>query len=170
MAENADKPNPNGWNPDRTKGEFNWYTQQNIDRLWKNGLSNGEFMICHSTDPDSENYGWVSTKPGHERLCVGSIMLQYAHFKVFEQKADALGRATPAKKYASYKLAAGAVPMKRAGMLTWALSMAYGRTHFPLGLPIPRQLSENRPLRVPSGDLVVKPFYLKEMTQEGGVE
>lgn len=59
-----------------------WYSLANLRRLW-NGLRTGKApgMVCHSTDPDSKEYGSeVNVKETSEkRECAGAVILVIKH-------------------------------------------------------------------------------------------
>lgn len=62
-----------------------WYSKANLRRLWA-GLRTGAApgILCHSTDPDSKDYGGKGTiKPGKERACAGALNLIYANVNAF---------------------------------------------------------------------------------------
>lgn len=60
----------------------NWYTLANLQRLW-NGLRRGiaPGMVCHSTDPESIDYGSTKTVPETARTteCGGAIAVVIQH-------------------------------------------------------------------------------------------
>jgi hypothetical protein len=99
LRENHGKVNP---------ADPSWYTLANAKRLW-NGIRQGEAMICHATDPESADYGGKGAKPGHERMCVGMLVLVARTFKM-------LGTTKPAE----YKKGAGGkMRMTPRGILAW---------------------------------------------------
>ena len=55
-----------------------WYSLANLKRLW-NGVRTGKApgMVCHSTDPESPEYGGTNPniKPGAEHECAGLIQI-----------------------------------------------------------------------------------------------
>src|SRR5262245_124896 len=71
----------------RKKHPANWYTLTNLKRLW-NGIRKDEAhgMTCHSTDPESRNYGATKQVPetATPRECGGLILLVARHFKEME--------------------------------------------------------------------------------------
>lgn len=55
-----------------------WYTVTNARRLWS-GIRRGEPMLCHETDPKASRYGGKDATSGHERMCVGMMILVAKH-------------------------------------------------------------------------------------------
>jgi hypothetical protein len=77
LLKNHGKPNPTKLKHCGENVIFNWYSTGNLRRLW-NGLRTlkAPGMICHSTDPNSKDYGGKGdVKPGHERQCGGAMVL-----------------------------------------------------------------------------------------------
>lgn len=91
---NFGRPNPPGYSPEEFAkhdpgSEFHdWFSLKNLTRLWRDGVSKGEVLICHATDPDAARYGGVTAKPGSERPCVGAIIL--VHLRDLELEHVAL--------------------------------------------------------------------------------
>lgn len=76
--------------------KFRWYDVRNLKRLWR-GYQTGHPTVCHSTDPSAEGYGGKSVESGHERICVGGLILcaramDVVNKRAYQQKA---GRAKP---------------------------------------------------------------------------
>jgi len=121
LKQNHGQPHPAGW-----------YKLSNLKRLW-NGLRTGKApgMVCHSTDPESADYG--STKKVPEtvkpRECAGAIIL------CIRQCNEA------GKDIAAYKQR-HQYPMNKAGFATWV-----GRS-FDFFNPLPK-VAENEDVQLP---------------------
>jgi hypothetical protein len=133
--ENFGKPNPE---EDHGGKFFDWYSTENLRRLWRGGLSKGEAMICHATDPHASAYGGRDAAPGLERICTGALVVIYRHLKFVEHLLQDLKRGEAMKLYR----AASLYPMTRDGLLSWAWNIAHGRTDLIGGLPLPLALSQ----------------------------
>ena len=104
-----------------------WYTIKNLRRLW-NGIRTGEApgMVCHSTDPESKEYG--STKPVPETAktqeCGGVLIMVFRHFKE-------LGVLNPKEYKAKYPK----TYLKTLGIATWVerkmISPTFGANPVP---------------------------------------
>jgi hypothetical protein len=128
----------------KCESEFPWYSQENMDRLWENVQDSGQYLICHSTDPNAKKYeGEEGIKPGNEMACIGFTFWVYMHIKIFEHL----------ESYGKYKNAVGhKVALSRRVLGDMIFDMAIGNTSmYGNGLKIPRAMSEERELRVPSG-------------------
>lgn len=76
---NKGKANPN------EGSEINWYSQENIDRLWNEMRGSGIFLICHSTDSNAKEYGGhEGIQKGKEKVCMASTLLVYMHIAIYE--------------------------------------------------------------------------------------
>lgn len=96
-----------------------WYTKKNLVRLW-NGLRTGKApgMVCHSTDPDSPNYGGTKdVKPGHKRECIGANTLIQRELTTL---AKAPSLAAYRKQYPN--------GLTRAGAIQWVERIMFGGT------------------------------------------
>lgn len=51
-----------------------WFSVANLRRLWS-GARDGHPTICHATDPNAPEYGGKEAKTGHERICIGALIL-----------------------------------------------------------------------------------------------
>lgn len=102
LLENANKPKPEGWNPDKSKGQTDWYTQENLNNLWK-GLREGEAMVCHTHDPDSKEYGGKGATHEKPKMCLGSVMMLFPHAQAFEKHLNADPKHNPNKAYTAYR-------------------------------------------------------------------
>lgn len=103
-----------------------WYTIKNLRRLW-NGIRNGENpgMVCHSTDPESIEYGGTKPVPQSAKTqeCGGLLILVFRHF-------DALGMLNQKQ----YKAAYPKTYLKTLGIATWLerkISVAFGAKPVP---------------------------------------
>jgi hypothetical protein len=146
---NKDKPNPNEGT------DIKWYAQSNLNRLWKEAGTSGQFLMCHSTDPNAKTYGGEKNiKRGKATVCTGFTWIMYMHIKIFEScVTDENGKdRTGNKAYALYKKTVGAeVAMNRNAMLEAVMQLAMGRTGLFGGASIPRSFSETRELQYPDG-------------------
>lgn len=74
-----------------TKHPAGWYKLANITRLW-NGIRSGNApgMVCHSSDPDSKDYGSVKTVPEtvQKRECAGAIQLVITEINLLNDIGD----------------------------------------------------------------------------------
>ena len=142
LTANYNKPNPEGYdpktfaanNPDRNF--YDWFGEKNLRRLWKDGISQGEVLMCHATDPNAESYGGKSAKQGNERPCVGALILVVRHIKRLEELTEETGNIKTAK--ALYRKEAGKYPMNQRGIVEWAMMLMIGRTSIFGGLALPR--------------------------------
>jgi hypothetical protein len=107
LKQNHGKPHPQ-----------KWYTTTNLKRLW-NGIRRGEGMICHATDPQSIEYGGKGAQAGHERMCIGSLVLVIRSLRRLEHG-----------DLKAYRAGVG-LRMTKPGMLEWAGRIMMAGT--PLG-------------------------------------
>jgi hypothetical protein len=143
LKSNFGKPSPEGFDPRRATAQhgrrfYDWYSLENLRRLWNGGIRKGEVMICHATDPGAEVYGGKSAAPGNERPCLGSIAVVIRHLKFIEGLIKE-GR-QPNEWPKLYRAAAGPYPLTKAGMFAWAMMVNTGRTDLLGGMPIPESL------------------------------
>jgi hypothetical protein len=63
----------------------NWYSQENIDRVWNQGRYTGIFLMCHQTDPHASDYGGKDSKRGFQEThaCVGFAFFVYMHVRIW---------------------------------------------------------------------------------------
>lgn len=92
-----------------------WYSKKNLMRLW-NGLRRGEAMVCHATDPQANDYGGKPAPKGHDRLCVGQLILIHRHLKLLERTAS----------FAAYRNGAGKYPLTKEGLGRWVERILFG--------------------------------------------
>jgi hypothetical protein len=143
LRANFGKPNPDGYDPKRAAAErpdhdfFDWYSEKNLRRIWRGGLSKGEAMVCHATDPGAINYGGKPAAPGHERICVGAFVVVFLHMKEIETLLKSYVRK---EAFRIYRLRAGRFPITQAGMMAWAQMIAFGRTGLLGGLSLPQSV------------------------------
>lgn len=79
---NRGKPNPPSNMGDIEQAE--WYSQENIDGIWRGMRHKGEvWLSCHTTDPD---YFGREDQPVY--ACVGAAIAVYIHYKIFEKLED----------------------------------------------------------------------------------
>lgn len=147
LAENADKPNPEGWIPDESIGQTHWYTQKTLNHLWKEGLRKGQEMVCHSHDPSSHEYGGKGCKNEQPKMCMGAAMMQFKHANRFSKLLEAEPGNKPRKAYSKYKMEFGKHAMTFDGITNVCIWFAIGRTDLMGGLPVPRESAETRPFR-----------------------
>lgn len=141
LRANYGKPNPEGYDPNPEAGQYDWYTKKNLLRIW-NELRRGEAMVCHDTDPNASFYGGKDSKPGIERVCIGSLAVIYRHAKAYEKITLQHPSWTFAKVFSAYRKKAGKYPMTREGIRTWLLRIFFGNTKSPFGLPLPTSLEK----------------------------
>jgi hypothetical protein len=157
LACNKDKKTPEGSTED-------WYSQANVDRLWKDCKSSGQFLICHSTDPNAADYGGnPKIKAGKETACLGLTLWIFMHIKVFEISAKC-----DFKRY--IKLVGKGVAMSQPAMAEAAFNFAKGSTGFGLkgplkGLLIPQYINEDREIVFPTGFDKVRELYQQVMNE-----
>lgn len=87
LTANHGKPNPEGveiLRAENGEGLTDWYSEENLRRLWMNGLRHGEGMICHSTDPTASSYGGKDARKGVQKPCTGSLIAVFKHIKYLE--------------------------------------------------------------------------------------
>lgn len=126
----------------RAEGErWKWYDPRNLRRLWFKGARNGHPMICHATDPDSSEYGGKGCKPGHERHCVGMLILVARGFEEVNERARAgsLGR-----KFGVFT---------RAGCVQWVERLMFNM--HPDRMPTAYEPAQAREIRVPWEDAIL---------------
>lgn len=136
---NKGKPNP------EISGDIQWYSQENIDRLWKSAQEMPDFLICHSTDSVVEsNGGNKNIKKGKEKACIGFVTWVFMHIKIYEFVGCS---------FSKYRNAVGhkvAIPQKV--MAEFALSIAIKRSSLIGGMQIPDTLEgEIEDLVFPTG-------------------
>jgi hypothetical protein len=141
---NFGKANPDGFDPkqaERKHGRkfFDWYSDKNLRRLWKGGISMGEVMICHATDPNADEYGGKAAARGNERPCIGALAIVFQHLKYIEGLIE--GGSQPAETMKLYRAAAGKMPLTTEGAFAWTMMMNRGGTELTGGMPIPASLS-----------------------------
>lgn len=144
LKANLGKPNPDGFDPRSAEARhggrfYDWYSPENLRRLWTGGIRKGEVMICHATDPGAAAYGGKAAAPGGERPCIGSLAIVMRHLKYIETLIGAKGK--PRDWTKAYHDAAGPYPLTREGMFAWAMMISAGRTDLFGGLVIPASLS-----------------------------
>lgn len=140
---NFGKPNPAPENiNDKSKiGDIQWYTQENIDRLWMDNRDMGHFLTCHSTDPS-----YYAKDKNKLTACLGFVFCTYMHVKIFEVKGG------PTGNFRNYTNAVGKkVAMTKRGMFEAAFSMATGYADLFQQMKIPLDISEDRKLLFPTG-------------------
>lgn len=140
---NFGKPNPAPENiNDKTQvNDTQWYTQENIDRLWKENQDVGTFLTCHSTDPR-----YYAKDKNKLTACLGFVLCTYMHVKIFEVRGGEKGT------FNNYIKAVGKkVAMKRHAMFNAAFSMATGYADLFQQMKIPLDISEDRKLIFPTG-------------------
>lgn len=140
---NFGRPNPSGYDPRTAECKhgrdfYDWYSPENLRRLWTSGIRNGEVMICHATDPGAAEYGGKAAAPGNERPCIGSLAIVLLHMKYIERLVEE-GKTKNWKNV--YQEAAGAYPLTQEGMFAWAMMISAGRTDLFGGMKIPASLS-----------------------------
>lgn len=140
---NREKPSSSGQD---------WYADANIERLWHEGLKQGNFLICHSTDPDADRYGGVRKRNSKQHTaCLGAVYLVYMHIKVLEHFDTS---------YKRYRDAVGhKVAMTKAGLISAASDIAARNAGIFRSLKIPQFFEEERPLRLPAGFDKVKKIF-----------
>jgi hypothetical protein len=127
-VKNFNKPTPN---PETA--ELTWYSTGNLKRLWE-GLRHGERMICHDSDPKSKTYGnSKDINAGHERDCVGGLILVMRSIRRLEQ--------VPFKEYRKGK----GKRMTRDGAAQWCWTIATDAR-------LPRAVAEKQTVGVPWED------------------
>ena len=151
LKENLDNPSPEG-------SGIEWYSQENIDRLWAEARNSGDFLICHSTDPNAPDYGGKQNiKKGKETACLGITLWIYMHITVFGAQANC--------KYPKYrKLVGKEVSMDQQAMAKAALNMHMSTTGLSKngpfrGLLIPTSIQEEREIIYPTGFKKVRELF-----------
>jgi hypothetical protein len=142
LRANFGKPSPPGYDPRKAEEAhggkfFDWYSLDNLRRLWREGLSRGEAMICHASDPNASAYGGTDAAPGREKICTGALVVVFRHLKFVEFTLQEKPRVEAMRLYR----AASKYPMTRDGLIAWAMKIQYGRTDLFGGLPLPLALS-----------------------------
>lgn len=135
---NAGKPNPDPTTlNDPAMSCENWYTQQNIDRIWNLTRQKGNFLTCHSTDPS-----YYGKKEKQMTACLGFTLAVFMHIKIFEL----IGSFQKYRQAVGYKVA-----MDRGAMFEAAISMSMGRADLFGKMKIINEISESRPMLFPTG-------------------
>lgn len=121
-----------------------WYTIANAKRLWS-GIRTGKTMgmMCHSTDPENVEYGGDKiVAPGHERLCIGALMLVMRSMNALQARDG----------FTHYRQGVGQ-RMTRGAMAEWVWALAVKNT--PIGLPLPASVANLAGVGVPWADDVL---------------
>lgn len=137
---NFGKPNPSpeDVNDKSQVSDIQWYSQENIDRLWQDNRNAGMFLTCHSTDPT-----YYAKDKKKLTACLGFVLCIYMHIKIYESCNCSF------KRY--IKKVGEDVAMTQRGMGEAAFSMAMGYADLFKQMKIPDTISENRPLIFPTG-------------------
>lgn len=131
----------------RAEGEqHGWYDVANVRRLWK-GAQDGNPTVCHAVDPNAPEYGGRAAKPGHERLCVGQLILVARAMNIVNERSASMapGRAKPWTGL-----------FTRAGMLEWIERLMFRGT--ALGLTteaLPTAFDDIDDIRLPWDDPIL---------------
>lgn len=132
--------------------ELNWYSQENIDRLWLDGMKTGQYLVCHSTDPNAAEYGGdPGIKKGIAQACLGYTVWVFIHIKIYEHFLNSYPK-TALRDYTNVVGKKIAIP--RYSMMKLAMDFAMGFTGFGPkmgGMSIPREIQEGRQLVWPTG-------------------
>lgn len=119
--ENHGKPDPSSEALERyIQGEeiiSGWYTQENRDRLWE-GLSGGEMMSCHATDPNQ----WKSLE-GEPEPCLGALILIINELNLYEAALDELGMDAQVGEVHALYCERSQNPMTTEGLLEQAMKL-----------------------------------------------
>lgn len=68
LRANFGKPNPDGYDPkeaaanSNSQNFYDWYSEKNLVRIWRDGITKGEVLMCHASDPNAETYGGKAGK------------------------------------------------------------------------------------------------------------
>lgn len=147
LESNRGKETPKGGT-----SNIDWYSQENMNRLWESTRKYGEYLICHKTDSNPDQNGGVENiKKGRETACVGLATWIFMHIKIYEVSAKL--------KYNTYKRLVGPnVAIDQLAMGKLALNMAHGTTGFTTqrdsifsGMLIPRAFDQKQEIRFPDG-------------------
>lgn len=126
--------------------DVNWYSQENLDRLWDALKMSGHWLICHSTDPAAHTYGGdKGIKKGKEQVCIGAQWLVYMHIKIMEHFDF---------KYGAYVKAVGKnVAMSQRALCEMTFDMAIGQSSIFGGAKLAKSIdgSDAEQLVYPSG-------------------
>jgi len=141
--------------PNQDTKDLEWYSKENAERLWHDGLKHGEAMVCHSSDHESIDYGGKNkVAEGKRRLCSGSLLVQFRHLKLYEKMTNKyLG--DPNKGYREYKRAVGVkIAMTKGGILEFGMCVILGRTGLIGGFPLPKNIDDEEAVALPWKDNV----------------
>lgn len=130
-------PPPEEVNDKSQVNDTQWYSQENIDRLWQETRSVGTFLTCHSTDPR-----YYAKSKNKLTACLGFTFCIYMHIKIFEKYENF-------KKY--IKAVGKDVAMDQKAMAEAAFCMALGYADLFKQMKIPLDISEDRKLTFPTG-------------------
>lgn len=101
----------------KAKGaRLKWYDPLNLKRLW-GGIRRGHSMICHATDSHAPEYGGKEAAPGHERMCIGALVLVQREINAYERCCK---KSLGSNSFLGYRLHGGNRRMTQTGMLAWA--------------------------------------------------
>lgn len=140
-------------NPELT--DYDWYSEENMKRLW-DGLRDGEDMVCHSSDPDSVEYGSeCKIKDSHTpHLCYGALLVIFRHAKAFEKMLNEHPD-SPDTAYKNYVRQCGSEkPMTMRGLTEFIMKVNFGRTSLLGGLPMPKNIKDDDAVGLPWVDRV----------------
>lgn len=149
LEENKDKPNKIL----RECDNMEWYSQENLDRLWRDARKYGQFLSCHSTDPT-----YIGEKSKKFLACTGFTMAVFMHVKILE------GVDVDYHKYVEIVGTDNAIPFKAMGEL--AFSLVTKRADLLGKMKIPDEISEVRQMRYPTGFEKVIEAYQKYKDHE----
>lgn len=121
-----------------------WYSQENMDRLWNDARESGKFLVCHSTDKDAATYGGdLNVKTEKKKVCLGFTVWVFMHIKVYESVKCS---------FTKYQKAVGLdVAMSKWAMGEAAFSIQLGNASLLGTLPIAREFDPTQELRYPTG-------------------
>lgn len=165
LAKNFNKPNPPGFNQIKAEAKANgdkskyhdWYSLENLKRLWSKGLRHGEKMICHSADPNAADYGGVNAKV-EPKICLGAAIIAFLHIKHIESLIKK--NLSPAMVQKLYKTKSD-YPMSKHGQISWAFDISIGAVTNDYGMPtktkIPRVIDSEaiQSIKLPWRDEIV---------------
>jgi hypothetical protein len=107
-----------------------WYTTKNIKRLWdglRTGIAPG--VLCHSLDPNSDDYGGKGATNGHKEHCAGAVQAMI-------EEMNQINNFPSLREYTKRRVK----PVTRAGLGVWVERQLFGQMpdvqrHDDIGLP-----------------------------------
>lgn len=116
---NFGKPNPGDWTADDDR--LDWYTLENIERVWTGTQTEAALLQCHCTVGDHAPHVGKTAKPGKVALCYGHLFLASQHVSLFGEILEAARKhgvdLTPKQSMAIYRRHAGPRPLTADSML-----------------------------------------------------